>query len=82
MSWWDELPKASALDAALQLEGATGKLAGLAKSIYQQESGSGRNTKTSNAGAVGGMQILPGTFKEVADKDWSIDDPIDNAREL
>jgi hypothetical protein len=26
------------------------------------------------------MQILAGTFKEVADKDWSIDDPVQNAR--
>ena len=55
-------------------------LSGLARSIFQQESGSGRNTKTSNAGAVGGMQILPGTFKEVADRDWDIADPVHNAR--
>lgn len=66
--------------AALGDEGISGKLAEIAKSIYQQESGSGRNSKTSNAGAVGGMQILPGTFKEVADKDWDINDPYDNAR--
>lgn len=55
-------------------------LAGLARSIHQQESGGGRNTKTSNAGAVGGMQILPGTFKEVADGDWDIANPVHNAR--
>jgi hypothetical protein len=79
-NWWDELPKASPMDAALQAEGVTGPLADLARSIYAQESGSGTNTKTSNAGARGGMQILPGTFREVAGKDWDIDDPLDNAR--
>jgi len=72
--------QASPLDSALQLEGASGPLAALARSIYQQESRSGTNTATSNAGAVGGMQILPGTFKGVADAGWSIDNPVDNAR--
>ena len=67
-------------EAALGDEGITGKLAEIAKSIYQQESSGGRNTKTSNAGAVGGMQILKSTFKEVADKGWDINDPYDNAR--
>ena len=67
-------------DKALSSEGVTGKLAELAKSIYLQESSGGRNTKTSNAGAKGGMQVMPGTFKEVADKGWSIDDPEHNAR--
>lgn len=67
-------------EAALGDEGITGKLAEIAKSIYLQESSGGRNTKTSNAGAVGGMQILKSTFKEVADKGWDINDPYDNAR--
>lgn len=67
-------------ESALAAEGVTGQLADVARSIYAQESGSGKNTKTSNAGAVGGMQIIPGTFKQVADKDWSIDDPMHNAR--
>lgn len=48
--------------------------------IYGQESGGGRNTKTSNQGAVGGMQIIPSTFKTVADKDWSINNPEQSAR--
>ena len=78
--WWDDLPKLSPLDVALEAEGLTGKLADVARSIYAQESGSGRNTATSNAGARGGMQILPGTFREVAGKGWDIDDPVDNAR--
>lgn len=78
--WWQDLPKLSALDVALEAEGVAGSLADVARSIYAQESGSGKNTSTSTAGARGGMQILPGTFREVAGKGWDIDDPIDNAR--
>jgi hypothetical protein len=77
---FDAAPTASPLDAALAAEGVKGPLADLARSIYTQESGGGKNTKTSNAGAVGGMQILPGTFQGVADKDWNINDPTQNAR--
>lgn len=73
-------PAASPIDAALTAEGIQGPVADIARSIYQQESGSGKNTKTSNAGAVGGMQIIPSTFKSVADKDWNINDPTQNAR--
>lgn len=80
MAWWENLPQASPLDVALQQEGITGPFAELAQSIYTQESSGGRNTKTSNAGAVGGMQILPGTFNEVADEGWDINDPVQNAR--
>jgi hypothetical protein len=72
--------KQSPLETALQAEGVTGGKADLARSIYQQESGSGANTKTSNAGAVGGMQVTPGTFSDVADKGWDINDPVQNAR--
>ena len=67
-------------EEALAAEGITGQLAEVARSIYKQESGGGKNTKTSNAGAVGGMQILPGTFASVADKGWDINDPFLNAR--
>jgi len=71
----------SLFDEALWQEaGITDSLAKVARSIYQQESGSGRNTKTSNRGAVGGMQVMPGTFREVADKDWDINDPVQNIR--
>ena len=45
-----------------------------------KESGSGADTTTSNRGAVGGMQILPGTFDGVADKDMDINNPFDNMR--
>ena len=67
-------------DSALAAEGVTGKLADVARSIYQQESGAGANTKTSNAGAVGGMQIIPATFNRVADKGWDIANPEQNMR--
>lgn len=73
-------PSATPFDAALLAEGVTGAAADVARSIYQQESGSGKNTKTSNAGAVGGMQVMPGTFKEVAGEGWDINDPVHNAR--
>lgn len=79
-NWWDSLPQATPLDAALSLENVPAPLAQLAQSVYQQESSGGRNTTTSNAGAVGGMQILPGTFGEVADDGWDINDPVQNAR--
>ena len=70
----------SLFEDALKAEGVTGALADLARSIHMQESGGGKNTKTSNAGARGGMQIIPSTFKSVADKDWDINDPFQNAR--
>jgi hypothetical protein len=77
---WDSDPIVDPFEDALKAEGITGKAAAIARSIYQQESSSGKNTKTSNAGAVGGMQIIPATFKSVADKDWDINDPTQNAR--
>lgn len=71
---------ANPLEAALKAEGITGRKADIARSIYQQESGSGKNTRTSNAGARGGMQIIPATFNRMADKGWAIDNPEHNAR--
>jgi len=71
---------ANPFDIALQQEGISGPVADLARSIYMQESGGGRNTATSNAGAVGGMQIIPATFARMADKGWDINDPVQNAR--
>lgn len=77
---WDSFPDASPMDIALDAEGASPSDAAVARSIYQQESGSGKNTKTSNADAHGGMQIIPATFNSVADKGWDINNPVDNAR--
>ena len=68
------------IDKALASEGISGRKADFIKSIYQQESSSGKNTKTSNAGAVGGMQIIPSTFISVADKGWDINNPEHNLR--
>jgi hypothetical protein len=66
---------------ALEKEGVIGtSLEPVVRSLFQQESSSGANTKTSNAGAVGAMQILPTTFASVADKDWDIKDPSQNIR--
>jgi hypothetical protein len=78
--WWESAPKVDPFEAAISLEGLDPKKAAIARSIYQQESGSGRNTTTSNAGAVGGAQIIPATFNRMADKGWDINDPLDNAR--
>ena len=77
---WDQFPQASPIDVALHVEGVDGDAAKVARSIYEQESGSGRNTKTSNAGAVGGMQIIPATFDRMSDPGWDISDPVHNAR--
>ena len=71
---------AYSFDDALKAEGIEGSLADLARSIYAQESGSGRNTTTSSAGAVGGMQIITSTFSSVADKGWDITNPEHNTR--
>ena len=51
-----------------------------ARAIYGQESGSGHNTRTSNRGAVGGMQVTPVAFADVADPHWSMDNPTDVMR--
>ena len=71
---------ADPFDIALHQEGLSGSLADLARSIYMQESGGGKNTTTSNAGAVGGMQIIPDTFNRMADQGWDINNPEHNAR--
>lgn len=71
----------SIFDQALLDEGILGTpLEPLARSIYAQESSSGKNPATSYAGATGGMQILPSTFNSVADQGWNINDPYANAR--
>jgi hypothetical protein len=65
---------------ALKAEAANGHFADLARSMHVQESGGGRNTKTSNAGAYGDTQITKGAFGEVADKGWDITNPEHNMR--
>ena len=69
------------IDEALKAEGITGAKADFIKQgIYAQESSSGKNTKTSNAGAVGGMQVTPVAFKDVADAGWNLNNPEHNMR--
>jgi len=68
------------LTNALQNEGADGAIAGLVNSIFTQESSRGKNTKTSNQGAMGPMQMVPSTFKGYADKGWDINNPEHNLR--
>jgi len=72
--------KAELFEGYLAKEGMTGRLADLARSIYGQESGGGANETTSNAGAVGGMQIIQSTFNAMADKNWDIKNAEHNAR--
>jgi hypothetical protein len=48
------------------------------KSIYQQESSSGKDTRTSSTGAIGPGQIMPGTFREWAKPGENIRNPNDN----
>ena len=65
----------------LELEGVTNPQArAFLKSIFEQESSSGKDTKTSAAKAEGAMQVLPGTFKSVADPGWSRANPEHNIR--
>jgi hypothetical protein len=52
----------------------------LARSIFRQESSSGKDTRTSNRGAVGPMQMIPSTFHNNADEGWDINNPYHNSR--
>jgi len=75
------LTKLDPFSTALDLENITDpRQVAYLKSIYGQESTSGKNAVTSNRGAVGGMQIKPGTFGDVADPGMNIKNPVDNAR--
>lgn len=68
-------------DTALADEGILGTpLEQLVRSTFAQESSGGRNTSTSYAGARGPMQVLPDTFRSVADPSWDINDPLANTR--
>ena len=62
-----------------QEEGAS-HLTPFIQAIYGQESGGGQNAVTSKDGARGGMQLMPGTFKQYAKPGESIDNPEDNMR--
>jgi len=66
---------------ALRAEGISdSKLAKFLEALYGQESSYGANARPSPSGARGGMQIMPGTFAEVADEDMDINDSLDAMR--
>jgi len=69
------------VDVAIQAEGVTDpRQIAFIKAIYGQESGSGQNTKTSNRGAVGHMQVTPIAFKDVNRGDLDPSNKYDMAR--
>jgi hypothetical protein len=79
---WNASEPVDTFDAYLMQEGiepASHKGQSL-KALYAQESSSGANTKTSNQGATGNMQITPNTFNSVASKGWDINNPAHNMR--
>jgi hypothetical protein len=68
-------------DAALDMEGVDNPVErAFLKSIHGQESSGKANSKDSNRGAKGAMQVMPDTFKSVADPDMDINKPLDNMR--
>ena len=69
-----------ALSADALLEGSSPEVERMAQAIYLQESGGGRNTSTSHAGAAGHMQMMPDTFNQYADSGWDIRNPSHNRR--
>jgi hypothetical protein len=72
---------AELFEKALDMEGITDpKERAFLKALHAQESSGKTTAKTSNRDARGAMQILPGTFKQVADKDMDINKPLDNMR--
>ena len=74
-------PEVDDFARALRAEGISDpKLAKFLESLYGQESSYGTNARPSSSGARGGMQIMPGTFAEVADEDMDINDSLDAMR--
>jgi hypothetical protein len=77
---WDDFstPKSAAVnhvENAITAENLPENKAHFVRGLFGQESGSGANNATSNRGAVGPMQIQPGTFKRNADEGWNIKNP-------
>lgn len=66
------------INKLIEEEGAK-DIAPVILSIYEQETGSGRNVRTSTDGARGPLQVMPATFREVMGKD-DTGDPVEQAR--
>jgi hypothetical protein len=76
-----KLSGAELFDKALDMEGITDpRERAFLKAIHAQESSGKATEKTSNRDAHGAMQIIPATFKSVADPDMDINKPLDNMR--
>jgi hypothetical protein len=68
-------------DKALDIEGITNpRERAFLKALHAQESSGKATEKTSNRDAHGAMQIIPATFKSVADPSMDINKPLDNMR--
>ena len=76
-----KLSGAELFDKALDMEGITNpRERAFLKALHAQESSGKATEKTSNRDAHGAMQILPATFKSVADPSMDINKPLDNMR--
>jgi hypothetical protein len=76
-----KLSGADLFEKALDMEGVTDPIErAFLKAVHGQESSGKTTEKTSNRNAHGAMQILPSTFKSVADPDMDINKPLDNMR--
>jgi hypothetical protein len=78
---WEDFaadPKLSAarhVENAIAAEKLPSNKAHFIRGLFGQETGNGANTTTSNHGATGPLQIIPGTFARNADKGWDIHNP-------
>jgi len=76
-----KLSGAELFERALDMEGIKNpRERAFLKALHAQESSGKATEKTSNRDAHGAMQILPATFKSVADPSMDINKPLDNMR--
>lgn len=75
-----QLPAGALPDWVSKIAAEEGADPRLVAAIYAQESGKGKNARTSVDGAVGGFQVIPDTFKRVMKGQGDINNEQDNAR--
>ena len=74
-------PPEDYLRQAIRQEGITDPaVIAFLEALYAQESSSGANVQDSPSGAQGPMQVMPGTFTEMADENWDSNDPMAQTR--